>query len=232
MLPISKRLQTIVSMVPKCNTVADIGTDHGYVPAFLLLSGQCRHAIASDIAEGPCRSAADTRDRHSLHRVMEVRKAPGLKGLSPGEAETAVIAGMGGATIAAILEESLPLAKTVETFVLQPMNGAGMLRLWLIDHGLGIADEQLCKENGHIYVIIKAVQTAEKQELTDLQAEIGPCVLANKPFLWKEYVSEKAGRLQGLLTQMRGSPAAQNSDKYKNAEKMLARLETLLSSSP
>ena len=106
MLRIGERLQTVASLVPPCHTVADIGTDHGYVPACLALSGQCRRVIASDIAEGPCQAAIETRNKYKLHNEMEIRMAPGLQGLRAGEAETVVIAGMGGATIAGILEES------------------------------------------------------------------------------------------------------------------------------
>ncbi len=231
MLRIGERLQTVASLVPPCHTVADIGTDHGYVPVSLALSGQCRRVIASDIAEGPCQAATETRNRYKLHNEMEIRMAPGLKGLRPGEAETVVIAGMGGATIVGILEEAPEITASVKTFVLQPMNAAGLLRRWLAQHGYRIMEEALCKENKIIYSIIKAVHGEEKQELSSLEEEFGPCILGKKPALWQEYLEGKAEHYRRLLRQMAASPAAVNSAKYDNLKKMLAQVDGLLNKS-
>ena len=201
MLRIGERLQTVASMVPVCHTMADIGTDHGYVPACLALSGQCRRVIASDI---------------------------GMQGLRTGEAETVVIAGMGGATIAGILEESPEIAASVTTFVLQPMNAAGLLRRWLTQHGYHIVEEALCKENKHIYSIIKAVHGEGKQDLSPLEEEFGPCILEKKPALWQEYIEGKSEHYRRLLRQMAASPAAVNSIKYNDLKKLLAQVDGLI----
>ena len=159
---------------------------------------------------------------------MEIRTAPGLKGLRTGEAEAVVIAGMGGATMIRILEESPEVAATVPTFVLQPMNAADLLRQWLTHHGYRIAEEALCKENEHIYIIIKAVHTEETKILCPLEAELGPCILENKPALWAEYIQGKAEHYRRLLRQMEASPAAMNSDKYKNVKKLLSQVDGLI----
>ena len=231
MLRIGERLQTVASMVPACHTMADIGTDHGYIPACLALSGQCLRVIASDIAEGPCQAATETRNKYKLHNEMEIRMAPGLQGLQAGEAETVVIAGMGGATITGILEESPEITASVKTFVLQPMNAAGLLRRWLAQHGYRIAEEALCKENKHIYSIIKAVHGEEKRDLPPLEAEFGPCILEKKPALWQEYIEGKAEHYRRLLRQMEASPAAVNSDKYNNLKNLLAQVDGLINKS-
>ena len=231
MLQIGERLQTIAAMVPPGSTVADIGTDHGYIPAYLVISGQCRYVIASDIAEGPCRAAAETRKKYRLQDKMDIRTAPGLQGLRAGEAETVVIAGMGGATIVDILEESPEVAASVKTFVLQPMNAANLLRRWLMQHGCRIAEEALCKENDHIYIIIKAKHTDEKQELSYLEEEFGPCILNSKPALCREYIQGKAEHYRRLLQQMEASSAAMNSDKYKELKKLLGQVDGLINKS-
>lgn len=228
MLQIGERLRTVASLVPPCHTMADIGTDHGYVPAWLALSGQCRRVIASDIAEGPCQAATETRNKYKLHKEMEIRRAPGLQGLGAGEAETVVIAGMGGATIVGILEESPEIAASVTTFVLQPMNAAGLLRRWLVQHGYRIAEEALCKENKHIYNVIQAVHGEETQDLSPLEAECGPCILKKKPALWQEYIESKAEHYRRLLQQMAASPAAVNSAKYNDLKKLLAQVDGLI----
>ena len=231
MLRIGERLQTVASMVPPCHTVADIGTDHGYVPACLVRSGQCRRVIASDIAEGPCQAATETRNKYKLHNKMEIRMAPGLQGLRAGEAETVVIAGMGGATIVGILEESPEITASVTTFVLQPMNAASLLRRWLVQHGCRIVEEELCKENKHIYSIIKAVHGEEKQELSLLEEEFGPIILEKKPVLWQEYIEGKAEHYRRLLGQMAASPAAVNTAKYNELKKLFAQVDGLINKS-
>ena len=227
MLHIGERLHTAASMVPPCHTMADIGTDHGYLPAYLILSGRCRQVIASDIAEGPCQAAAETRNKYNLRSTMEIRTAPGLQGLRAGEAETVVIAGMGGATIVSILDESPEIAASVRSFVLQPMNAANLLRRWLAQHEYRIAEEALCRENGHIYIVMKAVHAERRQELSSLEAELGPCILKEKPDLWQEFVKGKAEHYRRLLRQMEISAAAMNSDKYKNLKNLLGQVDGL-----
>ena len=225
---IGERLHTAASMIPPCNTMADIGTDHGYLPAYLALSGRCTRVIASDIAEGPCQAAEETRNKYNLHKIMEVRMAPGLQGLCVGEAETVVIAGMGGATIVSILKESPEIAASVKNFVLQPMNAASVLRKWLVQNGYRIAEEALCKENKHIYIIMKAVHAESGQKLSLLESELGPCVLKEKPSLWQEYIKSKAEHCRHLLEQMEGSAAAKSSDKYKYLKNLLGQVDGLI----
>lgn len=231
MLHIGERLNTVASLVPTCHTVADIGTDHGYVPAYLVISKKCCRVIASDIAQGPCQSALETKKKYNLHMEMEIRNASGLKGLYAGEAEAVVIAGMGGTTIVSILEEAPEIAETVDTFVLQPMNAANVLRLWLVKHRYCIIEESLCKENDHIYVVLKAVHAKELQELSLLEAELGPCIMKTKPVLWQEYLRDKADCYRRLLCQMEASSAAMNSDKYKNMRNLLSQVDGLINKS-
>ena len=231
MLHIGERLHAAASMVTPCHTMADIGTDHGYLPAYLILSGRCRQAIASDIAEGPCKAAAETRNKYNLGNKMEIRTSPGLQGLRAGEAEAVVIAGMGGATIAGILDESPEIAASVSIFVLQPMNAENLLRRWLTRHDYCIAEETLCQENGHIYIVMKAVHVESRQELSSLEAELGPCILKDKPDLWLEFVKGKAEHYRRLLQQMEISAAAMNSDKYKNLKNLLSQVDGLINKS-
>lgn len=231
MLQLGERLYTAASMLPSCHTMADIGTDHGYLPAYLALSGLCRRVIASDIAEGPCQAAEQTRRKYNLYNEMEIRTAPGLQGLRPGEVEAVVIAGMGGTAIAGILDESPVISASVNVFVLQPMNAAGVLRQWLTGHGYQIAEEALCKENGHIYIIIKAIHAKSRQELSPLEAELGPCILKEPPALWPEYVKSKAEHYRRLLRQMELSAAAMNSDKYRKLKNLLEQVDGLINKS-
>ena len=224
MLTISERLKAVASLVPQSRTVADIGTDHGYVPAYLVLSGRCESAIASDIAEGPCMAAVETRIKYGLHKVIEIRKVSGLQGFAVGEADTVVIAGMGGTTILNILKDSCELAQTIKAFVLQPMNAEGILRRWLTENNFYICDEILCKENGHIYIIMLVCPKAQKQKLSLLEQEIGPCILQKKPDFWKEYINGKAERIYHILQQMENSGKARSSEKFEQLRSLLVQI--------
>ena len=103
---IGARLEVIAALVPQNCVVADIGTDHAYLPVWLMQNGLIKAAIAADIAEGPCRAAQTNIGMYGLKDKIEVRRGSGLTVLKPGEADGAVIAGMGGSTIVQILEES------------------------------------------------------------------------------------------------------------------------------
>lgn len=225
MLSISERLRAVASLVPQSRTVADIGTDHGYLPSYLVLSGRCESAIASDIAEGPCKAAAETRIKYGLQGVMEIRKASGLHGLAVGEADSAVIAGMGGTTILNILKDSYELAQTIKTFVLQPMNAEGILRRWLTENRFCICEETLCKEKEHIYIVMLVRPAENMQALSLLEQEIGPCIIDRKPELLTEYLKGKIENIRHILRQMENSGNARSSNKFENLKLLLAQIE-------
>jgi tRNA (adenine22-N1)-methyltransferase len=105
------------------------------------------------------------------------------------------------------------------------------LRRWLVQHGYRIADESLCKENGHIYVIIKVIHTEKKQKLSVIEEELGPCIMEKKPALWQEFIQEKSEHYRRLLRQMEVSSAAMNSDKYKDMKNMLVKVDALINKS-
>ena len=111
---IGARLEAIAALVPQNCVVADIGTDHAYLPVWLMHKGLIKAAIAADIAEGPCRAAQTNIGMYGLKDKIEVRRGSGLTVLKPGEADGAVIAGMGGSTIVQILEESTDVAKALK----------------------------------------------------------------------------------------------------------------------
>ena len=106
-MKLSKRLETVASFVPKGSNIADIGTDHGYVPIYLVREGQAEHAVAMDVRKGPLERARAHVAEAGLGSRIDVRLSDGLAGLKPGEADCVVIAGMGGELIIHILEEGV-----------------------------------------------------------------------------------------------------------------------------
>ncbi len=157
MIHLTPRLQAAADLVPASSVMADIGTDHAYLPLYLVETGKIQRAIASDIHEGPAERARIHIGQEGKSIVIDVRVGSGLLTLRPGEAEGAVIAGMGGLMIQKILEEGTAVAEKMTWFVLQPQNHAGDLRTWLSKHEFRIEKEVLAKEDRMLYQIFLIV---------------------------------------------------------------------------
>lgn len=151
-MELTPRLQAIAEQVPQGARFADIGTDHGHLPVWLLLAGRIDHAIATDLRPGPLERAQDTAKRFAMERKMDFHLCDGLSAIRPGEADTVAIAGMGGETIASILEAA-PWTKTNTLLLLQPMTGSVELRRWLQQNGYEILSEHIACEGKRLYSI-------------------------------------------------------------------------------
>lgn len=155
-LELTPRLLAAAQLVPPDAAVADIGTDHAYLPVWLLKQGKVRYAIAADLRQGPLDRARLTAKEFDCRENIDFRLCDGLSGIRPDEADCIVIAGMGGETIATILQAAPWLRDTRYTLVLQPMSAQNDLRRWLWQEGFSIENEQLVCEGEKLYNIIAA----------------------------------------------------------------------------
>ena len=161
---LDKRLSCVASMVRRGSRLADIGTDHAYLPVWLVEQGICPAAIASDIGRGPLDSARRTVEAAGLSRQIPCRLGNGLSTLRPDEVEDIAIAGMGGETIAAILEAAPWVKDERFWLILQPMTRAEDLRRWLLKNGFAIRRERLMRDKHHLYPVMAAVYTGVPAE--------------------------------------------------------------------
>lgn len=152
-LTLSKRLRRIAGLVVRGSRVADVGTDHGYIPVWLVQNGVCERVIASDVREEPLKNAMSSARREGVFDRIDFVLAPGLEKCSPDDADTVILAGMGGETIMDILTAS-PWALG-KTLILQPQTKICELRAWLNEHGCDVADACLVDDTGRIYVVWK-----------------------------------------------------------------------------
>jgi len=153
-MKLSKRLQIIVSLIEKSASVADIGTDHGYIPIYLAQAGYAHKIIASDIStsslEAARRSAAGAKVTEAIKFIV----APGLDGVTPAEVDTIVIAGLGGETIVSILKKA-PWAKRRGTkLILQPQSKIDILFRFLYDNEYEIKQIKSFLEKEKYYTVI------------------------------------------------------------------------------
>ncbi len=158
-IKLTPRLLAAGEMVLPGAKVADVGTDHGYLPVWLRQQGICENVIASDIAPGPLESARASARRYEADGI-EFRLCPGLEGVRPSEVDTVVLAGMSGETMAAILADA-GWDWRGKRLILQPMTKRAELITWLYTHGFHIREERPVKERNRLYWVLCAEEGAE-----------------------------------------------------------------------
>ena len=242
---LDKRLQAVAAFVPESSSFADIGTDHAYLPVWLVEQGIITSAVAGDIAAGPCQAARTTVAMYGAANAIVVRQGSGLAVLTPGEADCIAICGMGGSTIISILAADMAVAKGAQRLLLQPMAGAAALRRWLVAQGWCITREALVDDEPHFYEIICA-ERAEKcaarasdageqccseqagpTSYSEVEYLVGPALLRDGHPLLAKQIARQQASLHELLTNMARSERAKASTKYQEAQKLLQALEAL-----
>lgn len=158
MIHLSKRLQCIADFISGNAIVADIGTDHGMLPCYLVQNKNAKCVIATDISELSLNKTVFLANRCKLEECIQCRVGDGLSTLRPYETDTVVIAGMGGVLISEIIEGSPLVAESILVFILQPMTADAELRQYLFSHGFSIEDEKLIYDMGKFYHTMKVMK--------------------------------------------------------------------------
>ncbi len=158
---LSPRLNAAASLVRGGGTVADIGTDHGYLPVFLLQSGKIKSAVAADIRKSPLDNARKTVEKYNFSEKISLRLSDGLREFSYGEADEIIFAGMGGTLIAEKMKETLWVKNSSLHFIFQPQSRAEELREYLYNNGFTILNETAVHEGKRYYIAFDAVYTGE-----------------------------------------------------------------------
>ena len=171
---LSKRLSACLDALSSLSRIADIGTDHAYLPCYGVAHGTLDSAIAIDIIDGPLAQAKRTVADYGLADKVELRKGSGLEPLDVGEVEGVNIAGMGGKLISQLLKDSLPVAKSMEILVFQPQGGEPILRQTLSESDFTIIDELLLEEDGIVYSVITAKPKRSDAQCNCLDWQFGP----------------------------------------------------------
>lgn len=196
-IQISKRLQAVASFVREGKVLADVGCDHGYIPIYLLQKRRIEKAIAMDINQGPLMRAQEHIQEWGLENYIDSRLSDGVCALKPDEAESVVIAGMGGPLMEKILTEGESVLHTVKELVLQPQSEIGHFRKFLSRNGYCITDEEMIYEDGKYYPVMRVIH-GKMEYQTEAEYLYGKVLLQNRNPVLKEFLKreqEKSGEL-------------------------------------
>lgn len=223
-MKLSKRLETIASFIPEGSKVADIGTDHGYIPIHLVQEGKATHAIAMDVRTGPlCRAQSHIAEA-GLSDMIEVRLSDGLLKLEKDEADCVVIAGMGGELMIHILEEGRHLWDYIPNWVLSPQSELQKMRRFLLEQAFFIEQETMIKEDGKYYVVMRAVRKElhNNHDGREISYRYGKSLLESKDPVLTEYLKKEEIQLEEILKGLLKGES-------ESAEKRMRELKTELS---
>ncbi|WP_246474989.1 tRNA (adenine(22)-N(1))-methyltransferase [Pseudomonas folii] len=225
---LSKRLERVAAHVPAGARLADIGSDHGYLPVALMRRGSIAAAVAGEVALTPFLSAERTVRENDLDQLITVRMANGLAAIQPEDGITAIsICGMGGETIRDILDEGKAHLTGEERLILQPNGGERPLRQWLMENGYCILSEEVLRENRFDYEVIVAERagpvayTAEELYFGPLQMKArSPAFLLN----WRRMLRHKQQTLNHFARARQALPE----EKLEEAARQVRWITELL----
>jgi tRNA (adenine22-N1)-methyltransferase len=189
MITLSKRLEAIASLITPGNIVADVGTDHGYIPIYQIQQNRSPSAIAMDLRKGPLQRAADHIQSCGLSDRIQTRLSDGTAALGVGEAETIVVAGMGGELVLHILTNGEAVCRSAKELILQPQSEIAGVRRYLREHAYRIVAENMIYEDGKYYPMMRVVPVVEREP-----GDAGVPVVESEPVVAGVPVVEKETR--------------------------------------
>lgn len=223
---LSPRLYAIASQVPSGARVADIGTDHAYIPIYLVQNKIVQHAIASDVRQGPVDKAIRNVIRYGLANHIDVRLGNGLEKIKNNEVDTVILAGMGGVLMTEILSNALPLLQTIQTLILQPNIGPEEVRKWLEKERYKIINEELVEENNKLYNIIVAAHGYEKIE-KELYYYVGKKLIEKQNPLLNKFLDAKINELNKIIDELNHHSSANALVRLQECKERLQQYKAL-----
>lgn len=206
-MKIAKRLKVTADMVLKGSYAADIGTDHAYIPIYLVRQNISGRVVATDVRYGPLKRAKRNIVMYGLEDEICLKQGWGLEPVYDIDVNCAVLAGMGGYLICNILGTGYKKAESIEYFILQPMQFSAELRKYLYCNNYIIYDESLVKENGRIFEIM-AVRHGHDSINDSIYYEIGKKLIEKKDPLLREFIQYKIDDINKIMQKI-GQPSTE-----------------------
>lgn len=228
-MKLTNRLLKISSLVSKNKRLADIGTDHGYIPVYLLNEGIIDFAILADVNKGPLENARSEVKRNKLENKVDLRLGSGIEVLKKDEVDEVIIAGMGGILISELLKANKEVAHSVDKLILQPMQAQEELRQYLLNNGYEILDECLEKEDFRLYEIIVTKYTGKNTIVEDdIYYEVGKKLIENKDELLPEFIDNKIKKYNNIISKLGNKETEAVKLKRDLANEKIEKLKNLI----
>ena len=227
-MQLSERLSSVASMVTAGNCLADVGTDHGYVPIYLYERQMIPRAIAMDVNKGPLERARLHIAEYGYHNAIETRLSDGLQALKAGEAESVVIAGMGGPLIIRILSAYPEVTDSFKELILQPQSEISEVRVWLGEQGYEIIEEHMVFEDGKYYSIFKAVKNEKCRALSALECKFGRLDVLKEIHVLKAFVERELNNKQNILEKLRSENTEKSNGRAEEIKALIEELQEML----
>lgn len=224
---LTPRLLLIAEVSKGARSLADIGTDHAYVPLYAIEKLGVETAVAADINKGPLERAYENIKKFNMEDKITTRLSDGLREFSADECDTVVIAGMGGTLIAKILGESPQMKKKGIRFVLQPMTAESELRRYLSCNGYKTVDEFMTCEGNKLYTVILA-EVGEAEKVSEVFYHISKKLYEKKDKLFKVFLDRKINEFKKVIQGLsKAEKLDENIKKAEYYEMVLLKMETL-----
>lgn len=207
-IELSLRMKTVADMVIPGGRVCDIGCDHAFVSIYLVANGRSDRVIASDVRTGPCAIARDNITKWNMEENIDLRLGDGLATVAPGEADSIVIAGMGGILITDILDAGMQTVESARQLVLQPQSEIEHVRRYIYEHGWKVADEKMLIDAGKYYVVMNVdvshPDTAmNKDDIDEIYYKYGRCLIEDRSPVLRQYLDERRDSLSVVADGLR-----------------------------
>lgn len=223
MMKLTPRLQSIADLVDEKSVVGDVGSDHGYIPIYLVEHEICNKVIATDINQGPVDNAIKSVGEYGYGKFIDVRLGSGLMPYEVGEIDTVIIAGMGGLLISDILLERKHMVESIDTFILQPMVAQDELRLFLFNNDFRIEKEVLSQEGDKFYEVLY-VKKGTMDKYSKLELEIGKDMVGQDE-VSRGFIKKKIRKYEVIVENIKSNGSDTNQEKLHDLEKKLAKLK-------
>lgn len=226
-MELSERLQAVANLVSPCRCVADVGTDHGYIPIYLVEQGICWKAFAMDVNRGPLCRAQEHIAEHGLESQIELRLSDGVNRLQAGECDTVVIAGMGGALTIKILEEGKAVIKSLKELILQPQSELLKVRRYLAEQGYRIVEENMVQEDGKYYPMMRVIN-AQAEAYHAIEFRYGKLLLQEKHPVLRNFLEKEKKMKSRILENLRNEFGTHIEERRKEVEEERKEIEYAL----
>ena len=218
-IQLSKRLSAIGEMVTEGNRLVDVGCDHGYLPVYLVMNHRIPGAIAADVGKGPLERAREHICRYHMQNYIETRLCDGLSGISVGEGDTLVIAGMGGPLMEKILSDNPEVRDSFQELILQPQSDIPHFRHFLMSNGYRITEEKMILEDGKFYPMMKAIRGQKRNESwTPLEEMFGKYLLQEKNPVLQQFLQRELRIRQNILTKLQKAETEETKKRRNEVE--------------